>query len=197
MNMKRHTAGVTVLAPVAWGTTAVVITEWLPAGRPLMVATMRVLPAGLLLLALGRLSSPWRPRGVEWRHTALLAICNFGLFFPFLIAAFYRLPGGVAAAVGGIQPLLVLMLSWLIRRRRPRVGELVVGVVAVVGVSLVVIRPGAGLDPVGVVFAVAANVSFAMGVVLTKRFPATANRLAATGWQMLIAAGLLLPLTLI
>src|SRR3954451_3167340 len=197
MTMKRQAAAIAVLAPVAWGTTAVVITELLPAGRPLMVATMRVLPAGLLLLALGRLSSPWRPRGVEWRHTALLAICNFGLFFPFLIAAFYRLPGGVAAAVGGIQPVLVLMLSWLIRNRRPRLAELAVAIAAVLGVGLVVVHPGAGLDPLGVLFAVAANVSFAMGVVLTKRLPSPTNHLAATGWQMLIAAGLLLPLMVV
>jgi probable blue pigment (indigoidine) exporter len=196
MNMKRHTFGTAVLAPIAWGTTAVVVTELLPPGRPLLVATLRVLPAGLLLLVAGRVASAWRPRGVEWRDTAVLAVCNFGLFFPFLVAALYRLPGGVAAAVGGIQPLLVLMLSWAISDRRPRFGELVVGAVAVLGVSLVVVRPGAGLDPVGVLFAIAANVSFALGVVLTKRFPAPSNRLAATGWQMLIAAGLLLPVTL-
>src|SRR4051812_44461542 len=63
MTMKRHAAAIAVLAPVAWGTTAVTVTGLLPAGRPLLVATMRVLPAGLLLLALGRISSSWRPRG--------------------------------------------------------------------------------------------------------------------------------------
>src|SRR3954451_5641145 len=197
MTMERHAAAIAVLAPVAWGTTAVTVTGLLPAGRPLLVATMRVLPGGLLLLALGRVSSSWRPRGIEWRNVALLAICNFGLFFPFLIGALYRLPGGVAVAVGGIQPLLVLMLSWLIRNRRPRLAELAVGIAALLGVGLVVIRPGAGLDPVGVLFAVAANVSFAMGVVLTKRFPPPRNHLAATGWQLLIAAGLLLPLMVV
>ena len=65
-----------------------------------------------------------------------------------------------------------------------------------VGVGLVVVRPGAGLDVVGVLAAVAANVSFAAGVVLTKRFPAPANRVAATGWQLLVGGAVLVPLML-
>ena len=57
------------------------------------------------------------------------------------------------------------------------------------------LRPGAGIDPVGLLAAVGANLSFAIGVVLTKRFPAPANRLAATGWQLLLGGALLVPLT--
>lgn len=189
------TAGLTALAPISWGTTYVVITEVLPDGRPLFLATMRVAPAALVLLAVGALASPWRPRGVEWWRTGALAVFNFGLFFPLLVAAAYRLPGGVAAAAGGLQPLLVAGLTWLIAGHRPRVLQVAVGVAAAVGVALVVIRPGAGLDPVGVLAAVGANVSFATGVVLTKRFPAPGNRLAATGWQLLLGGVLLVVVT--
>ncbi|QYG91917.1 EamA family transporter [Iamia sp. SCSIO 61187] len=187
----------TVLAPISWGTTYVTITELLPDGRPLFVAWMRVAPAGLVLVTLGLLASRWRPRGAEWGRTAVLATCNFGLFFPLLFVAVYRLPGGVAAAVGGLQPLLVLALTGAITGRRPRPRDLGVGVVAAVGVGLVVVRPGADIDPVGVLAAVGANLSFSLGVVLTKRFPAPGNRLAATGWQLLAGAALLTPLALL
>jgi probable blue pigment (indigoidine) exporter len=64
----------------------------------------------------------------------------------------------------------------------------------VLGVALVVLRPGAHVDAVGVLAAAGANVSFAVGVVLTKRFPAPSNRLAATGWQLLLGGVLLVPL---
>lgn len=60
------TAGATLLAPIAWGTSYVTITELLPDGRPLLVATMRVVPSGLVLLIAGALASRWRPRGAEW-----------------------------------------------------------------------------------------------------------------------------------
>ncbi len=188
------TAGTTLLAPIAWGTTYVTITELLPDGRPLLVAVMRVVPAGLVLLMAGAVVSHWRPRGAEWWPTATLALFNFGIFFPLLVVAVYRLPGGVAAAAGGLQPLLVAALSSLAGGRRPRPQDLAVGAVAASGVGLVVIRPGAHLDPVGLIAAVGANVSFAVGVVLTKRFPTPPNRLAATGWQLLMGGLVLLPL---
>jgi probable blue pigment (indigoidine) exporter len=191
------TAGVTVIAPITWGTTYVVTTELLPAGRPLFVAAVRVVPAGLVLVAIGSLMTRWRPRGAEWWRTAVLATFNFGAFFPLLIVAVYRLPGGVAAAAGGLQPLLVALLSWVVARRRPGRQELIVGVVAALGVALVVARPGAQFDSIGILAALAANVSFSLGVVLTKRFPAPAHRLAATGWQLLLGGLVLVPLALV
>jgi probable blue pigment (indigoidine) exporter len=189
--------GGTLLAPISWGTTYVTVTQLLPAGRPLLVATTRVVPAGIALLLAGVVTSRWRPRGKEWGRTAVLALFNMGFFFPLLIVAVYRLPGGVAAAAGGLQPLLVAALSWLISRRRPRPLDLAVGAVAAIGVALVVIRPGAGIDPLGVAAAVGAAVSFAVGVVLTKRFPPPSNRIASTGWQLLIGGAILVPLTAI
>ncbi|MEO8693728.1 MAG: EamA family transporter [Acidimicrobiales bacterium] len=189
------TVAATVLAPITWGTTYVTITELLPDGRPLLVASMRVVPAGLVLLIAGTLVSRWRPRGAEWWQTAMLSVFNFGIFFPLLIAAVYRLPGGVAAAVGGLQPLLVVAITRVVTGRRPRRPEVVVGLVAALGVGLVVLRPSAGLDTVGLLSALGANVSFAIGVVLTKRFPAPTNQVAATGWQLLMGGVVLVPLT--
>lgn len=186
----------TLVAPIAWGTTYVTVTELLPAGRPLLVAAVRVVPAGLLLLALGRLSSVWRPRGAEWWQTTALSLAYFGVFFPLLIIAVYRLPGGVAAAVGGTQPLLVALFGFLIAGIRPARLDVVVGVLAAIGVGMVVLQPGAGLDMIGVLAALGANVSFSIGVVLTKKFPPPGNRLAHTGWQMLISGVVLVPLML-
>jgi len=191
------TALVTALAPISWGTTYVTITELLPDGRPLLVAAVRVLPAGVALLAAGRFTSSWRPHRAEWARTALLAATNFALFFPLLVLAVYRLPGGVAAAAGGLQPLLVAGLSWAIVGRRPRSLEILVGIVAAAGVGLVVVRPGGGFDTLGVSAALAANVSFATGVVLTKQSPPPPNPLAATGWQLVVSAAVLVPLAAI
>jgi probable blue pigment (indigoidine) exporter len=186
----------TVLAPISWGTTYVTITEFLPAGRPLLVAAIRVLPAGLVLVLAGTVVSRWRPRGRDWLRTATLATFNFALFFPLLVVAVYRLPGGVAAAAGGLQPLLVALMTRVSTGRHPRRVDVVIGAIAAAGVALVVIRPGAGIDPIGLLAALGANVSFAIGVVLTKRFPTPPNRLAATGWQLLVGGAVIVPVTL-
>ncbi len=109
----------TLLAPIAWGTTYVAITEYLPADRPLFVAACRLLPAGLVLVAIGALTNRAPARRQDWKRLTVLSVFNFALFFPLLIAAIYRLPGGVAASVGGLQPLLVAIVGWLIASITP------------------------------------------------------------------------------
>jgi probable blue pigment (indigoidine) exporter len=121
----------------------------------------------------------------------ILAAANSGIFFPLLIVAINRLPGGVAAAGGGLQPLFVTMLSWPVARRRPQRVDLLAGGAAAIGVSLIVLQGDASFDRVGIAAMVGANASFAVGIVLTKSFPHPPNRLAATGWQ-LVLSGLLL-----
>lgn len=78
----------TALAPAAWGTTYLVTTQLLPEGRPLLLAVMRALPAGLLLLLLGRKL----PRGRWWGRAAVLGMLNIGLFFPLTFVGAYRQP---------------------------------------------------------------------------------------------------------
>jgi probable blue pigment (indigoidine) exporter len=184
----------TLAAPVSWGTTYVVVTELMPDDRPLLVSALRALPAGLLLAAVSLMTSRWRPRGAEWGRQAALAVLNIGAFFPLLVVAVYRLPGGVAAAFGGVQPLLVPLITWVVAGNRPRRFQLAVGAVAAAGVAMVVLRPGAAMDWTGSLAALGANVSFALGVVLTKRWPAPSAPVAATGWQLLLASVLLVPL---
>jgi probable blue pigment (indigoidine) exporter len=186
----------TVIAPIAWGTTYVTVTELLPQGRPLFVAAVRVLPAGLALLLVGRLGTKWRPRAGEWRPLVGLSLANFGVFFPLLIVAVYRLPGGVAASVGGVQPFLVAAGTWIVAGVRPRATDLGVGLAAAVGVAFVVVRPDAGIDPLGVAAALGANVAFSLGVVYTRHLPSPAHPVAATGWQLVISGVVLVPLAL-
>ncbi|WP_329050567.1 EamA family transporter [Streptomyces violaceus] len=179
----------TALAPVSWGTTYAVTTEFLPADRPLFTGLMRALPAGLLLLALARVL----PRGAWWWKTAVLGALNIGAFFPLLFLSAYRLPGGMAAVVGSAGPLFVAGLSALLLAQRPTGRTLLTGAVAAFGVSLVVLRAAGALDGLGLLAALAATVSMSAGTVLTQRWgrPAGVGPLALTGWQ-LTAGGLLI-----
>lgn len=179
----------TALAPVSWGTTYAVTTEFLPPDRPLFTALVRALPAGLLLLALARVL----PRGAWWWKAAVLGALNIGAFFPLLFLSAYRLPGGLAAVVGSAGPLFVAGLSALLLGQRPSARTLVTGAVAAFGVSLVVLRAAGALDTLGLLAAVASTVSMSTGTVLTQRWgrPEGVGPLALTGWQ-LTAGGLLI-----
>ncbi|MFF8397206.1 EamA family transporter [Streptomyces sp. NPDC016172] len=179
----------TALAPVSWGTTYAVTTEFLPPDRPLFTALVRALPAGLLLLALARVL----PRGAWWWKAAVLGALNIGAFFPLLFLSAYRLPGGLAAVVGSAGPLFVAGLSVLLLGQRPSARTLVTGAVAAFGVSLVVLRAAGALDTLGLLAAVASTASMSTGTVLTQRWgrPEGVGPLALTGWQ-LTAGGLLI-----
>lgn len=179
----------TALAPVSWGTTYAVTTEFLPPDRPLFTGLMRALPAGLLLLALARVL----PRGAWWWKAAALGALNIGAFFPLLFLSAYRLPGGMAAVVGSVGPLIVVALSALLLGERPTLRNVLTGVVAAFGVSLVVLKAVGALDVVGVLAALGASASMSAGTVLTKRWgrPDGVGPLALTGWQ-LTAGGLLI-----
>ncbi|MGC0098442.1 EamA family transporter, partial [Ralstonia pseudosolanacearum] len=103
----------TALAPCLWGTTYIVFTQTLPVSHPLLVGALRALPAGILLMLLG----PGLPPRDKLGRLALVGLANIGVFFALLFVAAARLPGGVAATVMSVQPLLVGLLAWPVLRR--------------------------------------------------------------------------------
>ncbi|MBE1490920.1 EamA family transporter [Plantactinospora soyae] len=188
-------AGVTALAPAIWGSTYLVTTEWLPPDRPLLATTVRALPGGLILLALTRLL----PTGTWWWRSLVLGTLNIGAFNFLLFVAAYRLPGGIAAMIMAVQPMIVLILAALLIGDRVRGTHVVACLLGTAGVAMLMFRGTAALDTVGVVAALAAAACMAVGITLTKRWgrPDRVGLLPFTGWQ-LIAGGLVtLPFTLI
>ncbi|RBP65468.1 putative blue pigment (indigoidine) exporter [Brevibacterium sanguinis] len=179
----------TALAPAVWGTTYIVTTAMLPADHPMFAALMRALPAGLIALLIARRL----PTGGWWWKAFVLGTLNIGLFFPLLFATAERLPGGVAATLGATQPILVAFLAVLVLGERLSRWRLGWGVVGVIGVGMVVLGPGAGFDPLGILAGIAGAASMGTGVVLTKRWgrPAGLSAIGFAGWQ-LAAGGLVL-----
>ncbi|GIH05177.1 ABC transporter permease [Rhizocola hellebori] len=178
----------TILAPVVWGTTYLVTTEFLPPGRPMFAGLARVLPAGIALMLIARGSLP---KG-DWVWRALiLGTLNIGVFQALLFVAAYRLPGGIAAMVGSVQPLIVIGLSALALGTSIRLVHIGAAVLGTVGVVLLLARSAIHLDTIGVVAALAGALSMAAGIVLTKKWGRPVSLLVFTGWQ-LVAGGLVL-----
>ncbi len=180
----------TALTPAVWGTTYVVTTEFLPEGRPLLAATIRALPVGLFFLAASRRL----PQGSWWWRSAVLGVLNIGAFFALLFVGAFRLPGGVAATAGALQPLVAAGLAAVLLGERFTRRTALAGAAGVAGVAMLVLGPEAVLDPVGVAAALAGTVSMATGVVLTKRWGRPVGLVAFTGWQLVAGGLFLLPL---
>lgn len=180
----------TAIAPIAWGTTYYVTSDFLPPEMPILDAVLRALPAGLLLLAITR----QLPHGSWWWKSVVLGFLNIGAFFALLFIAAYSLPGGVAATVGAVQPLIVSALASRFIGERFTRRRALAGIAGMVGVGLLVLQAQARLDAIGVLAALAGALSMAAGVVLSKRWGQPAMPLVTTAWQLTAGGILLLPL---
>lgn len=183
-------------APLVWGSTYIVATALLPPGRPFLAATVRALPAGLILLAISRrgLTAGWLLRG------AVLGVFMIGGFFSALFIAAYRMPGGTVATIGSLAPLVVLALSRLVLRRPTPAVKWVAGAVAVIGVALLVGGGQGRIDPIGLLAAIAAPVLMATGSLLGNLWlnrPDSPSPLVLTGWQLTSSGLLLIPVMLL
>ncbi|MBT3073414.1 MULTISPECIES: DMT family transporter [Streptomyces] len=188
-------SALTVLAPVVWGSTYLVTTQLLPPDRPLLAAAVRALPGGLILTLAGR----QLPQGHWWWRILVLGALNIGVFFYLLFVAAYHLPGGVAALVGSVQPVFVLLLSALLLRTAIRGWQVWACVLGTAGVGMLVLGPEAGLDTIGVVAGLGGAVCMASGIVLTKHWgrPPGVGLLTFTGWQLAAGGLLIAPVTLL
>ncbi|WP_230534338.1 DMT family transporter [Microvirga roseola] len=183
----------TAIAPAIWGSTYAVTTEFLPNYSPMTVAMLRALPAGLLLLLIVR----QLPTGIWWRRVFVLGALNFSIFWWMLFVSAYRLPGGVAATVGAVQPLIVVFLAAALLGSRIRLPAIIAAVVGVCGVALLVLTPRAELDFVGIVSGFAGAASMALGTVLTRKWQPPVSLLTFTAWQLSAGGLLLVPMAVI
>lgn len=183
----------TALAPAVWGSTYIVTTELLPDGYPMTAAMLRALPAGILLLLFTRAL----PRGIWLVRSFVLGALNFSIFWWLLFVAAYQLPGGVAATVGAIQPLIVLYLSKLLLDQSIRPAAVIAGIGGILGVSLLVLTPSAALDWIGILAALGGAISMAFGTVLTRKWQPPVPALTFTAWQLTAGGLLLLPVALL
>ena len=182
----------TMLAPCLWGTTYIVFTETLPTSHPLVIGALRALPAGIVLMLLG----PGLPPRNKLIPLMVLGLANIGLFFGLLFVSASRLPGGVAATVMSVQPLIVALLIWPVLMRRPHPGQVAAAVAGMVGVGLLILDPTARLDAIGILAALGAAGSMAIGTLLIERWGRTGTPLALAAWQLTLGGLVLLPLAL-
>ncbi|HAT1647586.1 TPA: EamA family transporter [Raoultella planticola] len=179
----------TALAPAIWGTTYIVTSQFLPPDRPFIAALLRVLPAGIALLIWCRRF----PLRNEWWKLIVTGILNIGAFQALLFIAAYRLPGGLAAVIGAIQPLLVMMLAWCVDRQRSPWVAVLSAVTGIIGMALLLLSPHTVLDPLGIMAAFSGAVSMALGTWLSRRWAISLPVVALTGWQLLIGGVVLAP----
>tara|TARA_R110000751_G_scaffold71441_6_gene144839 strand:- start:3621 stop:4511 length:891 start_codon:yes stop_codon:yes gene_type:complete len=183
----------TAIAPAIWGSTYFVTVAFLPDGYPLTVSLLRALPAGLLLLLFVRRL----PAAGWYGRIFLLGALNFTIFWTLLFVSAYRLPGGVAATVASVQPLIVIFFARAALGTPIRLLAVFAAALGSAGVATLILTPQASLDPVGVAAGLGAALSMAGGTVLTRKWKPPVSLLTFTAWQLTAGGLLLLPLAML
>ena len=129
----------------------------------------------------------------------MLSVLYASGLFPLLFIAAYLLPGGVAAVINSLSPLLVVVLSVPLLGARIQAVQVFAGFLGVAGVAMLVLRSDARLDPIGLLAMTGAATMMGVATVLTKRWgrPPGMSSLGMTGWTFLLAGLTLLPITLL
>lgn len=180
----------TALTPMIWGSTYIVTTELLPSGYPFLAALLRVLPAGIILILLTR----QLPKKWDWLKIMVLGGLNIGIFQIMLFIAAYRLPGGLAAILGAIQPIIVLVLMASIARMSIPKAAWFSAILGLVGMVVMLYNPSMNIDIIGVVAALLGALSMAFGTFLSRYWRVDLPLASFTGWQLFFGGLLIVPL---
>src|SRR5688572_3278705 len=188
---------------IIWGSTYIAIRYAIETLPPFLMAASRFLIAGSILFAWARLKGnggSWS--FANWRRAfligALLLLCGNGA----VTWAEKYIASGLAALLVATEPLWVVVLNWILTRKRPNAKVIVGVLIGLAGVALLVSRGvndvsthgevSSTMSLVGAGAVVAAGFAWAAGSVYSNRRPIKASTSLAAGMQMLAGGSLLL-----
>ncbi len=192
-----------VLPFALWGTSMAAMAPLVVSGGPVLVASLRLLPAGVaILLALPALGRKWEIASADLGWFLVFTIVDACLFQLFLAKGLAETGAGLGSVLIDSQPLLVALLA------RSLFGEainpvgwlgLIFGLVGIICLGappellrhLYLLGKPAALSTLwnhGEGWMLAAAVAMALGTVLIRYACKSSDPVAATGWHMALGS---------
>lgn len=167
---------------------AVIAVDLFTEASPATVAWIRVLSAGLILMAFSarRNHRPWTRHDLAWAGAFGTATALMNLFF---YLAIERLPLGKGVTIEFIGPIAVAALRTRSARNTGALALASLGVVVLGGVEL-------GSEPLGLVFIIAASVMWAGYIVMGSRVALGDRGVSGLGVGLLIGGLFITPFSL-
>jgi drug/metabolite transporter (DMT)-like permease len=187
-----------------WGTAMVAMKSTLSNTTPFFLAGVRLLPAGLLVLAVAAILGREQPKSWKaWLWIGIFALLDGAMFQGFLAEGLTRTGAGLGSTIIDSQPLAVALLSsWLFGEVIGLWGWLGL-IVGIVGISLIGFPDEwflqgfplesfvssfswHGLFNSGEWLMLLASISMALGTVVIRYVCRYADPVVATGWHMVL-----------
>ncbi|NEQ45810.1 MAG: DMT family transporter [Leptolyngbya sp. SIOISBB] len=200
-----------IIAPFfLWGTAMVAMKGVIPDTAPFFLATMRLLPAGILVLFVALvMGRSFQISGRGWLWIGLFGLVDGAMFQGFLAQGLVRTGAGLGSVMIDSQPLAVaLMARWLFQEQVGPLGWLGLAI-GLAGISLLGLPdewlisffqgnftlaelPQDGLMLLRLLFdqgewlMLMAALSMAVGTILIRYVSREADPVVATGWHMVL-----------
>jgi drug/metabolite transporter (DMT)-like permease len=182
-----------------WGSTFLAIRVGVREVPPFLLAAMRFLVAGFVLITWMRAKGTAIPSVREWLSATVLAVPIFVLDYGLLFWAERRVPSGIAAVMLATIPVFMTISEIVILRTQRltlRLGAALL--VGIGGVAVLVSRSvsfgDAPIDTLGAIALVVASISWSVASILTRKLPLPSEKAMSSGAQML-AGGVWLTFT--
>jgi drug/metabolite transporter (DMT)-like permease len=189
---------------ILWGSTYLGIRLAIETLPPFLMAATRFSLAGVILLTWSRLKGERFLSSLgQWRKAfivgGLLLLCgNGGVTWSEKYVA-----TGLVALLVSTEPLWVVILNWILTRRRPNAKVLLGVLIGLAGVTLLVsdglsrVNGNSWLSLIGGGVVILAAFGWAAGSVYSNRHPINSSTSMASGMQMLSGGSLLFILALV
>lgn len=181
-----------------WGSTFLAIRIGVHEVPPLLLAAMRFLTAGLVLIGWMIAQGEPRPARNEWMSAFLLGLLIFVFDYGLLFWAEKRVPSGIAAVMMATIPVFMALSEIVLLRTQRLTARLAFALlIGLAGVAVLMSRSlnigGEPIDPKGALALILASMSWSFASVLTRRLPLPPSKVMSSGAQM-VAGGVLLTL---
>jgi drug/metabolite transporter (DMT)-like permease len=182
-----------------WGSTFLAIRVGVREVPPFLLAAMRFLVAGFVLMTWMRAKGTALPSVRQWLSASVLAVPIFVLDYGLLFWAERRVPSGMAAVMLATIPVFMTISEIVILRTQRLTLRLSAALlVGIGGVAVLVSRSDsfgdAPMDTFGAIALVVASISWSVASILTRKLPLPSEKAMSSGAQML-AGGVWLTFT--
>jgi probable blue pigment (indigoidine) exporter len=198
--MKQFSAG--LLFALLWASAAVATKIGIRSADPLVLANVRFLVAGGLMLFYAyvlRAGKHPLPRGREWRHLLIFALLNTTIYLGCFVLALRLVSAGIGSLSTATNPLFIMLISAAWLQRPLRWYEIVGVALALAGVALATypLLQSSHATVGGLLILFAGMVSVSVATVYYTYVQWRLPNIVINGWQVLLGGILLMPVTLL
>ena len=177
-----------VAATACWGVGTVLSKQVLDRGvAPLTLLAVELASSALLLLLATLLLRVRLNSSPAMVKLAVLGVLNPGLAYALGLLGLVSITASMSVLLWATEPILIMLLAVLVLREGIALATTAAVATALVGVMLVIYRPGASGDAIGVALTVAAVSACAFYAVLTRRLLLDDSSLAVVLVQQVAA----------